>query len=59
MIYIGLKDNSNVKGNLFITTHDVKSDPIVLFFDDCKDYQKFKTVSVKDFSNKFEILSKP
>lgn len=57
MFYLSFKDNSNIKTNLFLTTHDIESDIITICFDDItKGTTIFKQVSKSDFINKFEII---
>lgn len=69
MKWIALKDNSNVKTNLFLSACG-KKDKIklksmngkyhaqVCFDDLTKGTTNFKTISCEEFKNKFEILIK-
>jgi hypothetical protein len=57
MIYLGLKDSSNVKTNLFLSTWDVNSELITICFDDItKGTTQMKQVTKLEFMDKFIIL---
>lgn len=57
MIYLGLKDSSNVKTNLFLSTHNINADLITICFDDItKGTTQMKQVTKLEFMDKFIIL---
>jgi hypothetical protein len=57
MIYLGLKDSSNVKTNLFLSTHNIDTDLITICFDDIsKGTTQMKQVTKLEFMDKFIIL---
>ena len=57
MIYLGLKDSSNVRTNLFLSTWDINSDLITICFDDIsKGTTQMKQVTKSEFMDKFIIL---
>lgn len=60
MIYLGLKNTSTVRGNLFITTNSLIPDKdgiIYLLFDDIVSIAKIKEVTLEDLNKSFDILS--
>ena len=57
MIYLALKDSSNVKTNLFLSTHNIDTELITICFDDIsKGTTQMKQVTKLEFMDKFIIL---